>query len=210
MKVISTNTGEKRHILWLGKELETGIYKSPHNRGIFLEESGVKGDHIGNPESHGGKDKACYLFSADIYPHFQKIHQRLEWDWGMFGENLTIEELDESEIMIGSQYQIGEAIVEVSEPRQPCFKLGVRFGTQKILKQFIVADKPGVYVRVLQSGLVRPEDKMELLTIGSAISISDIHQLMYGRHENPDLISSALALEKLAESTKEDLRRRLT
>lgn len=207
MKVLATNTGEKRQIEWLGQKVETGIFKFPNSDGIYLGKTDVQGDHVMDRESHGGIDKACYLFSADVYPHFRQLHPSLQWDWGMFGENITVSGLDESQVMIGSQYQIGEVIVEVSEPRQPCYKLGVRFGTQKILKQFIAADKPGVYVRVLQSGLVRPEDEMVLLTVGSALSIRDIHQLMYGKHENPELLHDALALEKLAVSSKVDLRR---
>lgn len=207
MKIISTNTGEKRQILWLGEQVETGIFKYPNSSGVYLGETDVQNDNVMDRESHGGIDKACYLFSTNAYPYFQKLHPSLEWGWGMFGENLTIQGLDESKIMIGSQYQIGEAMVEVSEPRQPCFKLGVRFGTQRILKQFVAADKPGVYVRVVQCGMVRPEDKMTLLAVGSSISIRDIHQLMYGKHLYPDLIKEALELEKLAESTKVDLRR---
>ncbi len=207
MKVISTNIGERRKIQWLGQDVETGIFKSPVPEGIFLGETDVANDHVVNRESHGGIDKACYLFSAEAYPNFQRLYPSLEWNNGMFGENLTVSKLDEKEIMIGSLYQIGDAIVEVSEPRQPCFKLGVRFGTQKILKHFIAADQPGVYVRVLQNGHVRAGDSMVLLAKGSDISIRDIHQLMFKKHQNPDLIHDALALEKLAESTKVDLRK---
>jgi MOSC domain-containing protein YiiM len=210
MKVIATNIGERRQVSWRGKKVETGIFKSPVSDGIFLGSTDVQNDHVVDRKWHGGVDKACYLFSAEAYTHFKKWHPQLNWDWGMFGENVTIEGLDESEIMIGSQYQIGEAIVEVSEPRQPCFKLGVRFGTQKILKQFIAHDRPGVYVRVLQQGFVRPEDEMVLIESGSSISIQDIHQLMFRKHANPMLLEEALKLEKLAESSKVDLRKSLS
>ena len=202
MKVISTNVGKRRQVVWRGRKVETGIFKRPVAEGVLLGETDVADDNVVDRRWHGGIDKACYLFSSDAYQHFQSLHPSLEWDWGMFGENLTISGLDEGVVGIGSQYQIGEAIVEVSEPRQPCFKLGVRFGTQKILKQFIAADRSGVYVRVLQSGHVCPGDRMVLLAKGSDISIRDIHQLMFRKHLNQDLISTAITLEKLAESTR--------
>ncbi|MFT6867086.1 MAG: MOSC domain-containing protein YiiM [Cyclobacteriaceae bacterium] len=201
MKVVSVNIGERKKIRWRLRTIETGIFKSPVDQ-IILDSTDVVNDHVVDRKYHGGIDKACYLFSADVYDYWKAKYPDLVWDWGMFGENVTVAGLNESEIFIGSTYAIGSAIIEVSEPRQPCFKLGIRFGTQKVLKDFIAAAHSGVYVRVLQSGEVKSGDEMVLLEKGSDVSILDIFQLLYNKHQSQDLLLKATQLNKLAESTR--------
>lgn len=205
MKVVSVNIGEQQKVKWRLRTIQTGIFKYPV-KSIMLGRTDVEKDDVVDRKYHGGVDKACYLFSADTYKNWKEKYPELDWDWGMFGENATVEGLNESNIFIGSTYSLGSAIVEVSEPRQPCFKLGIRFGTQKVLKQFIAEGNCGVYVRVLQSGQVKPEDEFILIEKGSDISIRDVFQLMYKKHTNPGLLNDALALPKLAEGAKRGLR----
>ncbi len=178
MKVISVNIGEKQTVTWRRKSLETGIFKYPTDK-ITLGATDVVGDHVVDRRFHGGIDKACYLYAADTYSFWKKKHPHLKWNWGMFGENVTLTDLDESKVFIGSKYQLGTAVVEVSSPRYPCFKLGIRFGTQIILKQFIQYGRSGVYVRVLKPGDVQADDVMTLTEKGSDISIQDVFQLKY-------------------------------
>ncbi|MFY0598198.1 MAG: MOSC domain-containing protein [Cyclobacteriaceae bacterium] len=205
MKVISVNIGERRKVEWRQQIVETGIFKSPVDK-INLGIHDVENDHVVDRRFHGGVDKACYLFSADTYDFWKSKYSDLDWQWGMFGENVTVEGLDESDIFIGSTYSLGSAVVEVSEPRQPCFKLGIRFATQAVLKDFISKESSGVYVRMLKSGEVKPGDEFRLIEKGSDISIKDVFQLLYKRHKNPDLREEAIALEKLAEGAKRGLR----
>ncbi|MEQ8581714.1 MAG: MOSC domain-containing protein [Marinoscillum sp.] len=207
MQVVSVNLGEKRTIRWKRKEVETGIFKYPVNDPITLGYEDVENDHVVDRKYHGGIDKACYLFSADVYPSWKSRYPQLSWDWGMFGENVTVRDLDESRVHIGSTYRIGTALVEVSEPRQPCFKLGIRFGTQKVLKDFIAAGHSGVYVRVLTPGVVKAGDQMTLIEKGSDLSILDIFQLIYQQHKNPELIHKALQLKNLAEGARRNLQK---
>ncbi|MEO9477209.1 MAG: MOSC domain-containing protein [Cyclobacteriaceae bacterium] len=208
MKVVSVNIGEKQKVAWRGKTVETGIFKKPAES-IHLGTEDVSHDHVMDRKYHGGIDKACYLFSADAYPSWKAAYPNLDWHWGMFGENITIEGLDESKVYIGSKYEIGGAMVEASQPRQPCFKLGIRFGTQQVLKDFIARGKSGVYLRVLQPGKVTPGDHFQLTEQVSEISIRDVFDLSFRQHANPALAHEAVKIEQLAESAKKDLQKLL-
>ncbi|OIQ40255.1 MAG: sulfurase [Bacteroidetes bacterium MedPE-SWsnd-G1] len=158
MKVLATNIGERKVIQWKNKSVETGIYKYPTNAPIFLGEEDVKDDAVVDRKHHGGLDQAVYGYSAQHYAYFKDLHPNLEWEFGMFGENLTFDELDEETITVGSTYQLGECLLEVTKPRQPCFKLGIRFGTQTIVKQFWNSTKSGIYFKVLKTGIVETGD----------------------------------------------------
>ncbi|MHA7057295.1 MOSC domain-containing protein [Aquimarina sp. M1] len=193
MKVISTNIGKPKVISWRGKEVKTGIYKYPVSKPIFLDMEDVKDDHVVDRRVHGGVDKACYLYAAEHYPYWKEKYPDLHWSYGMFGENVTVLGLDERTIYIGDIYKLGEAIVQVTQPRQPCYKLGIRFGTQAVLKQFIEAVKPGIYIRVLTAGFVKTDDILipeKIHTEG--ISISDMYVLLYDQNLHIDLAKKAL------------------
>ena len=163
MKIIATNIAKPTTIVWNGKTQTTGIYKYPTKEGIYLNKEEVKGDEVSDRKHHGGIFKACYIFSEDHYAYWQNLYPNLDFNYGIFGENLTVKGLDETKISVGDIYKIGTALVQVTQPREPCFKLGIRFGTQAILKQFIKHARPGTYVRVLEEGLIKPGDKMILV-----------------------------------------------
>ncbi len=163
MKVIATNIGKAIIVNWHGKQVTTGIFKYPTNDSIYLGKEDVVNDAVIDREHHGGLNKACYLFSADKYDYWKKLYPDLDWNWGMFGENITIEGLDETKINIGDVLKIGEVIAQISEPRQPCFKLGIRFNNQKILKDFIDLALPGTYVRILTEGKITKNDDVSII-----------------------------------------------
>ena len=158
MKIVATNIGERREIDWKGKIVTTGIFKFPVDEPIFLDVEDVKGDTICNREKHGGIDQAVYAFSEKHYTYFKELYPNLDWELGMFGENLTLSDCEESELHAGDTFKVGEAIVEVTKPRQPCMKLGVRFNDMKIVKQFWNTTFCGVYFKVLQTGNVQKGD----------------------------------------------------
>ena len=162
MKIISTNIGKATTFLWNGREEQTGIFKSPTNEPLLLGKMDVLKDTVIDRVHHAGINKACYLFASDHYPYWKGIYPELNWDWGMFGENLTVEGLDESTMRIGDIYKIGNVVVQVSQPREPCYKLGVRFGNAKILKEFIDYGYSGTYVRILEEGQVKNGDELIL------------------------------------------------
>ncbi|REE83424.1 MOSC domain-containing protein YiiM [Lutibacter oceani] len=163
MKVISVNLGEKKVINYKGKIVETGIFKYPVNYPIFLGEEDVVNDAVIDRKYHGGIEKAVYAYSENHYKYWKNIYPNLDWQYGMFGENLTISNLEETEIKVGNQYKIGESIIEVTKPREPCMKLGLRFKTQKVLKQFWNSTKSGIYFKVIATGNVQVGDQLILL-----------------------------------------------
>ena len=208
MRIISTNIGEAKTISWRGKEVKTGIYKFSVNQPIFLGTEDVDNDHVIDRKYHGGADKACYLYSADHYDYWEKLHPNVEMPWGMFGENLTIEGLHEAEINIGNIYKIGETEVQVTQPRQPCFKLDIRFNARGLVKQFVDSGFPGVYVRVLEKGFVKNGDSMELVEKQDALSVQKVFQLLYASEFEKEAVLSAINNPDIAASCRKDLLKR--
>lgn len=163
MKVVSVNIGERKIVEWNGKKVETGIFKYAVDTPIFLDTEDVKGDAVIDRKHHGGIEQAVYGYSEEHYHYWNHLYPDLDWEYGMFGENMTVTNLEETEINVGDTYQLGEVILEVTKPRQPCMKLGIRFGTQKVLKQFWNSTKSGIYFKVLQTGHVAVGDEFIVL-----------------------------------------------
>jgi MOSC domain-containing protein YiiM len=204
MKVVSVNRGETKTVNYQGAEVKTGVFKYSVNGPIYLGDTDVANDSVVDRRFHGGKEKAVYSYSLDHYPFWKKMFPDLDWQCGMFGENLTIEGMDESKMLIGSIYQVGEAKIQVCQPRQPCFKLGVRFGTQSVLKLFINEPYPGVYFKVIKEGKVNPGDTLELVSEDlESPSIAAVYKLMYSKQDGCEsLIQSAISNQILPEPCK--------
>jgi len=208
MKVISTNTGNARDIEWNGKIVKTGIFKFPVNNPIYLGTDDVENDSVIDRRYHGGKDKACYLYSADHYNYWKTLYPELEMPWGMFGENLTIEGLQEAEINIGDVFEIGESVVQATQPRQPCFKLEFRFPNPHIVQQFIASGFSGVYVRVLKNGFVKTGDTIQLVERKDSISIQRVYELIYSENFDRNAVEKAVNDPFIAQSCRKDLLKR--
>lgn len=208
MYVQSTNISEPRTILWHGKEVNTGIYKTPTPKPLFLGKESVSEDYIADRKAHGGIYKACYLFSTDHYPYWKNLYLNLKWNWGMFGENLTVNGMNETQIMVGDIYKIGDTLVQITQPREPCFKFGVKFGSQDVLKQFISHGFPGTYVSILEEGLVHTKDKIKLINrLESTLSIAQLYELIFAKNKNQELLKIAVELDVLPKRKREKLSR---
>jgi MOSC domain-containing protein YiiM len=206
VKIVSLNIGTKQTISWRGKPVQTGIYKYPVDGPVILGKTDVAGDVVVDRSCHGGVDKACYLFSAGHYPEWKELYPGLDWDYGMFGENLTIEGLNENEFYIGDILRIGGATVQVSQPRTPCFKLGVRFGSQAVLKTFIKKNQPGIYLRVLEPAEVNYDDSVDLIERPhNSIRLMEAWHLAYDQNPDKELLKFALEYPLLSEGYKEIL-----
>lgn len=162
MKIVSNNIGEQKEINWKGKMVTTGIFKFPINKPIFLDTEHVKEDVISDRKHHGGINQAVYGYSLKHYDFWKEKYPNLDWKYGMFGENLTIDDLDETQIHVGDTFKVGETIIEATLQRNPCMKLGLRFNDMKIVKQFWNTNMCGVYFKVLQTGKVSVDDELQL------------------------------------------------
>lgn len=210
MRIVSVNIGKRITIVYNGKEEETGIYKYPVEGSIFLGKQGVIDDHVVDRRYHGGTDKACYTYGLQAYAHWKVAFPEVEMPLGMFGENLTIEGLDETKNYIGQVYKVGEAFIQVSQPRIPCYKLAIRFNDKRIVKLFQQSDFSGVYFRVLHEGRVAIGDELVEQENGLAkfITVAQVYQLFKGGGFNPIWLEKALNDPYLSESMKVDLRRK--
>ena len=207
MIVISTNIGKSETISWKGREVKTGIFKYAVEEPIYLGIDDVANDNVIDRRYHGGSDKACYLYSSDHYRYWQKLYPGLEMPWGMFGENLTIEGLHEAKINIGDIFKIGQAVVQATQPRQPCFKLEFRFKDRQIIKKFVDSGYAGVYVRVLEQGFVNAGDEMKIIEQKNSPSIKKVFELLYA-DEYDQSVALAVNDPFIAESCKNDLLKR--
>lgn len=204
MKVISTNIGKPVPFEWNGKEEQTGIFKYPTEKGLHLGMTNVKEDTVVDRVHHAGTNKACYLFASNHYDYWRTLYPNLEWDWGMFGENLTVAGLDEAEICVGNIYKIGEALVQVSQPREPCYKLGIRFKDQKIIKEFIAHNHPGTYVKVLKEGTVKTEDKVLLVEKSkNSLTVQQFYELIFAKEKSKELLRLFMANESVPQYKKD-------
>lgn len=206
MKVVSTNLGEKQTIKWRGKDIYTGIYKYPVNQPIVLGKHDVVHDQVIDRRYHGGLDKACYLYSSDHYAFWKSKFPNLDWQYGMFGENLSISGLDEAKLHIGDIFKIGTATVQITQPRQPCYKLGIRFENAGAVKLFVEAEFPGAYIRIIEEGTIEKGDTMVLLEQKKAnVTLQEIFHLIYNAKENIDKVKRAIDIPELADSCRKDL-----
>ncbi len=203
MHIQSTNIATPKTFTWLEKKITTGIYKTPTPKPIYLGKEGIKGDHIADKTVHGGVHKACYLFSTDHYPYWKQLYPQLEWNWGMFGENLTVNGMNELQIKVGDIYKIGEALVQVTQPREPCFKFGVKFGSQNVLKQFIQHGFSGTYVKILEEGFVTTNTNVILVDrLDKSLSVKQLFELFFSKEKNPEWLDIALNCPVLSEQFK--------
>lgn len=210
MKVVSVNIGKKRLIHWNGKEEYTGIYKKPVDHPIVLGDHDVVGDDVVDRKYHGGVDMACYIYSADHYPFWKEKYPNLDWDFGMFGENITIEGLNEKDFQLGDTYKLGTATVQIAQPRKPCYKLGIRFGTQAILKQYINANYPGIYLRIIEKGEVRIGDTFEKIkSHHEGIGFLETYRLQYDQDGDQQRIQEIIDSEIATKDIRNGLLKKL-
>jgi len=207
MRIISTNIAKPTTFIWNGKEETTGIYKKPVDTLIHLGKDEVKGDEVSDRKVHGGEFKACYLFSADHYPYWKNLYPHLEWTYGMLGENLTVEGLDEKQLHIGDIYKVGNAVVQITQPREPCYKFAMKFDSPNVLNQFIEHGYPGTYIRILDEGTVKNGDTFKLVEKAkNSISVFQFFELLFAQDKNKDHIMSILENDALPQRKRNRLR----
>jgi len=210
MKLVSVNVGLPRTVTCKGRSVRTGIFKDPLTGRVQVRTLNLDGDRQADLSVHGGPDKAIYVYPAEHYEYWRSELPGMELPWGMFGENFTTEGLLEETVNIGDRFRIGSAVVMVTQPRVPCYKLAAKFGREDIIKRFLASGRSGFYLRVLQEGEVGAGDMIEVLSRDSdAITVADIARLYSGERQDLDLLRRAVRVEALSVSWREDLQQQI-
>ncbi|HEY9654929.1 MAG TPA: MOSC domain-containing protein [Crinalium sp.] len=204
MELISVNVGLPRKVSWKGKTVSTGIFKEPVSDRVMLRSLNLDGDGQADLTVHGGLDKAVYVYPFEHYAYWQSALPDTALAPGSFGENFTTTGLREEELNIGDRFAIGSVKLMVTQPRMPCYKLGIRFGRPDMVKRFLDSRRTGFYFRVLQEGEVGAGDTLELVSRDdNNITVADITQLYVREEDNPELLHRAAQLEALPKSWRD-------
>jgi MOSC domain-containing protein YiiM len=210
MKIISVNVGLPRLVLRNGEPVSTGIFKEPIAGRVVVRTLNLDGDRQSDLSVHGGPQKAVYLYPSEHYDFWKHELPEMDLPWGMFGENLTTTGLLETEVHIGDKFRLGTAELMVTQPRMPCYKLGIRFGRADIIQRFLVSERTGFYFSVLKEGELGAGDQIERLEKNdSGVTVVDITRLYSSDRENVDLMRRAIATEALPDSWREYFRKRI-
>ncbi|MDR0139386.1 MOSC domain-containing protein [Metabacillus idriensis] len=205
----SLNVGLPRMVLYNGREIVTGIYKEPVEHQLFLSKTNLEGDGQADLVHHGGEDKAVCVYSFDHYSYWEDA-LGVQLEPGAFGENLTIRGLTEENVFLGDVFQFGDAIVEVSQPRQPCFKLAMKHQVKDLPVQIQNTKFTGFYFRVLKEGRVSKEDGLELIeSQANGVSITAANQIKYHDKQNTEAIKRILEVKALSDSWRSAFEKRL-
>jgi len=231
MRVVSLNVGLPRQVSWNGTSVSTGIFKEPVAGRIALRKLNLEGDGQADLTVHGGEYKAVYCYPLEHYDYWKKELPDRELPMGMFGENFTLDigpgtgssqadagemgerGLPEDRVHLGDRFEVGSAEVVVTQPRLPCYKLGIRFESDDMVRRFLASGRTGFYLAVTREGEVGVGDAMKVISRDpNAVSISEIVRLYIAkRYSSADVatLEKTFAVEAFPESWKEYLRERV-
>jgi len=210
VKLLSVNAGLPREVEWRGKVVLTSIFKAPVPGRVRVTRLNILGDRQSDLSAHGGADKAIYAYPSEHYAFWRNELPGTDFSWGAFGENLTTEGLLEDRVHIGDRFRAGSAEFIVTQPRMPCFKLGIRFNRPDMVKRFLHSGRTGFYLAVLREGDIGAGDPLELVAEDdSHITVADVVGLYAADAANQDLLRRASELSSLPESWREYFRERL-
>jgi len=210
MRIQSLNVALPEVIEHKGEQVWTAIYKIATDMPLMVRKLNIDGDRQADLSVHGGVDKAVYAFPREHYAYYQQQLEQQAYAAGQFGENLTTEGLLETRVHIGDRYRIGDVLLEVSQPRSPCYKFAIRMGTAEALAVCINSARTGFYLRVLREGEIRAGDAIELEYANTrAPTVDAIHRLYYLDRRNLDGLQQAVRCDSLAASFRNEFRARL-
>ena len=199
MKLLSVNVSLPKEVPYKGKTITTGIFKEPVEGRVMLRETNLDGDGQADLKAHGGTYKAVYVYSIENYNYWKRELGRDDFTFGQFGENFTVEGMLDDEVHIGDIFRVGDALVEVTQPRVPCFKLGLRMGMVEFPKLFHNGERPGFYLRVLEEGEVGAGDVFERVEADpERMTVRDVYHLLYFDKENVEGAKKALCVKALS------------
>jgi MOSC domain-containing protein YiiM len=210
MEIISINVGRPRLVMRNGEPVSTGIFKDPVTGPVMLRTLNLDGDRQADLSVHGGPQKAVYVYPSEHYPFWKNELPDMELPCGVFGENFTTTGLLETEVQVGDKLRIGSAEVMVTQPRLPCYKLGIRFERSDILRRFLASERTGFYLSVLKEGEVEAGCDVELIEKNRlGVTVVEVTRLYSSDKHNVDLLRRASATEQLPTSWRDYFRERL-
>jgi len=209
-QVISVNVGKPRSIGYNGRFVQTGIFKTPVEGPVQIRRCNVEGDTVSDLRVHGGPYKAVYLYPSEHYSYWTNELSLDELEPGAFGENLTTEGLTEETVHIGDQYRVGTAILQVAQPRMPCYKLALKFERSDMVKLFWRSRRSGIYFSVVEEGhLERGDGIQRIAAHPEQVTVADVVRLHMGEEWSAEVRARALRTP-LYGSWKRDIQERLT
>jgi MOSC domain-containing protein YiiM len=213
VKLLSVNTGLPREVQWHGRTVTTGIFKESVAGRVAVRKLNLDGDGQADLSVHGGVDKAVYCYATSHYDYWRKELPSRDLPMGMFGENLTIDDFTEDSVHLGDHFSVGTAEVVVTQPRLPCYKLGVRFGSDDMVKRFLASGRTGFYVAVQREGDVGVGDEIKVIARdANAVPVSEITRLYVAKRWTDADVASlrrAVKVAALPQAWKEYFRERL-
>jgi MOSC domain-containing protein YiiM len=203
--VLRICVSKAKNIDWNGNQLATGIFKSPVEGKVKVRRLNLDGDEQADLTVHGGRDKAVYAYPTEQYGYWKKELPERDLDWGSFGENLTTSGFDENSVCIGDKLEIGTAHFVVTQPRMPCFKLGIRLADPSMVRRFYKSGKWGFYLAVVEEGEIETGDQIiPRGGDGNGVTLADVAQCFISPRVDPSLLSKVLN-SNLAVQMKEQL-----
>jgi MOSC domain-containing protein YiiM len=213
MRVVSVNVGLPREVQWHGINVTTGIFKNPVEGRVAMRTLNLDGDRQADLNVHGGKYKAVYCYALEHYDYWKKELPGHDLPMGSFGENLTTEGLVDESVHLGDRFAIGSVEVVVTQPRMPCYKLGVKFQSDDMVRRFMASGRMGFYVAVTREGDVGAGDEIRIISRDpNAVPVRDIARLYIAKSYGEEELASvrrALNVAVLPESWKEYFRERI-
>ncbi|HLV85885.1 MAG TPA: MOSC and FAD-binding oxidoreductase domain-containing protein [Candidatus Sulfotelmatobacter sp.] len=198
-RLLSVNVGLPRDVTWNGKTVRTAIWKSPVEGRRLVRKLDIDGDGQGDLAGHGGEQRAVFVYQMDSYHYWERFLGRNDFSFGQFGENFTVEGLPDSEVCIGDRYRIGGTILEVSQPRVTCYRVGIRMNEPRMPSLLVAHHRPGFYFRVLQEGEVGAGDEIEKIADGpERTTVAEIDAMLYLPGHTREQMERALRIPALS------------
>ena len=210
MRIVALCVSMPKTIQHRGRDVSTGIFKTPVEGPHMVRMTNIDGDRQADLTVHGGRNKAVYAFPSEHYPFYQDLFAQEPYGFGQFGENLTTEAMHESDVRIGDRYRVGEVVFEVSQPRSPCFKFGIKMGSPRAIKACLTSGKTGFYFRVLSEGMIQSGDTIQReFRDDNAPSVEEVHRLYYSSGQDIDGLKWASQCTALSEVWRNEFTGRL-
>jgi MOSC domain-containing protein YiiM len=209
-RVVSVNVGRPREVSWRGRQVRTGIFKEPVAGPVRVRRLNLDGDRQADLTVHGGVDKAVYVYPSEFYERWRRERPELDLPWGRFGENLTTRGLVDDDVSVGDRLRAGTAELVVTQPRIPCFKLGIRVGRDRFVTEFLERGLYGFYLAVAREGVVEAGDEIAVLERDPRrFGVAEVARLYARDGDDVEGLRRAADLDVLPEGWRAYFRRRL-